>query len=131
LKNIVARMFAKYFSVMAFPGKLLGMVDKGMAASRAAVSKAGAQAQTWGEMGVLKVEIVQLRAQAERLTAQLGAAVYAAFSERKETSLSVDSPALAGLVGRISELASVIAAKEAAFLKLGGKRNDFDDENER
>jgi hypothetical protein len=111
---------------MAFSDTMREMVNKGMAASRDIMAKASAQAQTWGEMGVLKVEVVQLRSQAEKLTAQLGAEVYAAFAERKETSLAADSPAVSELLGRIADIGRVIEEKEAAFRKLGGKETDLD-----
>lgn len=111
---------------MAFSDKMLDMVNKGMAASRNIVSKASAQAQTWGEMGVLKVEVVQLRAQAEQLTAQLGAEVYAALAERKEPSLSADSPTIRDIIGRIADLERIIEEKERAFLRHGGKESDLD-----
>ena len=111
---------------MAFSDKMLDMVNKGMAASRDIVSKASSQAHTWGEMGVLKVEVIQLRAQAEQLTAQLGAEVYAAFAERKEQTISTDTPALRETIGRISDIDRLIEQKEAAFLKLGGKESDLD-----
>jgi hypothetical protein len=111
---------------MAFSDQLRDMVNKGMAASRDIVSKATAQAQTWGEMGVLKVEVVQLRSQAEKLTAQLGAEAYAAFAERKEPSLSADASAVRDLLGRIGDIQRKIEEKEAAFRKLGGKESDLD-----
>jgi hypothetical protein len=111
---------------MAFSDKMREMMNKGMAASRDIVSKASAQAQTWGEMGVLKVEVVQLRSQAEKLTAQLGAEVFAAFAERKETSLAADAPAVRDLIGRIADIGRIVEEKEAAFSKLGGKESDLD-----
>jgi hypothetical protein len=112
---------------MAFSDKMLDMVNKGMAVSRDIVSKAASQAQVWGEMGVLKVEVVQLRSQAEKLTAQLGAEVYAAFTERKEQSLSANAPALRDLIGRIADIGRIIEDKEAAFRKLGGKESDLNE----
>jgi hypothetical protein len=111
---------------MDFSEKMLGMLNKGMAVSKDIVSKAASQAHVWGEMGVLKVEVIQLRRQAEQLTAQLGAEVYAAFAERKEKSVASDSPALRELIGHISEIGRVIDGKEAAFRKLGGKESDLD-----
>jgi hypothetical protein len=111
---------------MAFSDKLTEMMNKGMAASREVMSKATAQAQTWGEMGVLKVEVIQLRSQAEKLTAQLGAEVYAAFAERREASIAATSRPVQELVGRISDLDILIKEKEAAFRKLGGKESDLD-----
>lgn len=110
---------------MAFSDKMRDMINTGMAASRDMVAKAASQAQTWGEMGVLKVEIIQLRSQAEKLTAQLGAEVYAALAERGEKSVSADSKPLADLVGRISDLGTLIEEKEAAYRKLGGRESDL------
>jgi len=111
---------------MAFSDTMRDMVSKGMAASRDIMAKASAQAQTWGEMGVLKVEVVQLRYQAEKLIAQLGTEAYAAFAERKEPSLSADSPAVKDLIGRIADIGRKVEEKEAAFKKLGGKEADLD-----
>jgi hypothetical protein len=111
---------------MAFSDKLRDMVNTGMAASRDIMSKAASQAQTWGEMGVLKVEIVQYRSQAEKLTTKLGAEAYAAFAERKDPSLSANAPTVSDLVGRIAELGRLIDEKEAAYRKLGGKDSDLD-----
>jgi hypothetical protein len=111
---------------MAFSDTMREMVNRGMAASRDIMAKATAQAQTWGEMGVLKVEIVQLRSQAEKLTAQLGAETYAAFAERNEPSLAADSPAIKELLARIGGLGRRIEEKEAAFRKLGGVESDLD-----
>jgi hypothetical protein len=111
---------------MAFSDNLRDMVSKGMAASRDIMAKASSQAQAWGEMGVLKVEVVQLRSQAEQLTAQLGAEVYAAFAERGQKSLTPDSPAIRELIGRITDLSRTVTEKEAAFRKLGGKETDLD-----
>jgi hypothetical protein len=115
---------------MAFSDKMLDMLNKGMAVSKDIVSKAAAQAQVWGEMGVLKVEVVQLRTQARQLTAKLGAEVYAAFAERKEKSVAADSPALSELVARISEIGHTVEDKEAAFRRLGGKESDLDNGSE-
>jgi hypothetical protein len=112
---------------MAFSDKMREMMNRGMAASRDIVSKAASQAQTWGEMGVLKVEVVQLRTQAEKLTAELGAEVYAALAERQEPSVSADAKAVKDLIGRITDIGRIIEEKEAAFRKLGGRESDLDD----
>ena len=111
---------------MAFSDTMRDMLSKGMAVSRDIMATASAQAQTWGEMGVLKVEVVQLRSQAEKLTAQLGAEAYAAFAERKEPNLSADAAPVRDLLGRIADLERRVEEKEAAFAKLGGKETDLD-----
>jgi threonine dehydratase len=114
---------------MTFSEKMREMLNKGMAASQDIIAKAASQAKTWGEMGALKVEILQLRSQAEKLTAQLGAETYAALAERKEASVSVDDPAIRELLVRITELDKLVAEKEAAFRKLGGKDSELERED--
>lgn len=111
---------------MAFSDTMRDMLTKGMAASRDIMAKASSQAQTWGEMGVLKVEVIQLRSQAEKLTAQLGAEVYAAFAERKESSLASDAPVVRELIGKIEDIGRRVDEKESAFRKLGGQESDLD-----
>jgi threonine dehydratase len=113
---------------MTFSEKMREMLNKGMAASQDIITKAASQAKTWGEMGALKVEILQLRSQAEKLTAQLGAETYAALAERKEASISVDDPAIRELLVRITELDKLVAEKEAEFRRLGGKDSELERE---
>jgi len=110
---------------MTFSEKMKQVLDQGIAASKTVVAKAASQAQTWGEMGVLKVEVVQLRFQAEKLTAKLGTEVYAAFAERQEPSIAADSPKVRDLVGRIADIGRVIEEKESTFRKLGGKDSEL------
>jgi hypothetical protein len=112
---------------MKYSEKIQDMMNKGIAASKDALAKAGAQAQTWGEMGLLKVEIIQQRSQAEKLVAQLGAEAYAAFAERGETSLAADSPKVRSLVSGIAELEKAIADREERYRKLGGKESDLNE----
>jgi len=111
---------------MTFSEKMREVVNKGMAASKEALSKAGAQAQTWGEMGVLKVEIIQYRSQAEKLTAQLGAEVYAVFAEKGQKTLSAESPAIRDLIVRIRDTEKAVQDREERYRKLGGKESDLD-----
>ncbi len=111
---------------MAFSDKMHALVNKGIAASRDIASKASFQAHTWGEMGVLKVELIQLRSQAEKLTTKLGAEAYAALAERGETVLKAETPAVRELLNRITELGKLMEDKEAAFQKLGGKESDLE-----
>lgn len=110
---------------MTFSEKMRDMLSKGMAASQDIIAKAASQAKTWGEMGALRVEIIQLRAQAEKLTAHLGAETYAALVERKEASVSVDDPAIRDILARISDLDRLVAEKEAEYSRLGGKESDL------
>ena len=50
--------------------------SRGLSASREFAAKAGAKAQELGEIGVLKLEIKQFEAQAQKLIARLGAEAY-------------------------------------------------------
>jgi hypothetical protein len=115
---------------MTFSEKMQELMTKGIATSKEALAKAGAQAQVWGEMGALRFEIIQLRGQMEKLTAQLGAEAYAAFAERGQTSLEADSPSIKSLIARISELDGTVAAKEVRYKKLGGRDDDLDQEGQ-
>ncbi len=113
---------------MTFSEKMRDMLTKGMAASQEIFSKAASQAKTWGEMGALKVEIMQLRSQAEKMTAHLGAETYAALVERKDPSVTVDDPAIRDILGRIADLDKLVVEKEAEFRRLGGKDSDLENE---
>ena len=66
---------------MNFSERMKNIVDQGIKASKELAKQAGEKAQQWGEMGVLKLEIIQLRNQAEKMTARLGAEVYAVLVE--------------------------------------------------
>jgi hypothetical protein len=83
--------------------------ERGLAASKDLANKAGAKAQDLGERGVLKLEIMRLEAQAQKLIGRLGSETYGALVEQQEKTLSADSPALKPL---LDELASVRAAIE-------------------
>ncbi|HSV56481.1 MAG TPA: hypothetical protein VLH39_05165 [Magnetospirillaceae bacterium] len=111
---------------MTFSEKLKQIVNSGLDTSRDIVSKAGGKAQQWGEMGVVRVEILQLRAQAEKLTARLGAEVYEVLVEKGQKTVSRETPAVREVLERISELETGISAKEAQFRKLGGKDEELD-----
>ena len=115
---------------MTYSEKIQELMSKGIAASKDILSKAGSQAQTWGEMGVLKVEIIQLRSQAEKLMAQLGAEAYATFVERGLPSLSANSPAVRALIDKIGELEKTIGEREGRYRKLGGDEADLDKQGE-
>jgi len=111
---------------MTFSDKMRDVFNKSLAASREALSKAGAQAQTWGEMGVLKVEIIQYRSQAEKLVAQLGTEVYEVLAEKGQKTISAESPAVRDLLARIRDTEKAIQEREERFQRLGGKEADLD-----
>jgi hypothetical protein len=103
---------------MTFAEKMKDMIDKGVVASRDLAKKASEKAKELGAKGVLKLEIAQLEAQAEKLVAKLGAEVYANLVERKAASVSRDDPALTGVLKEIEGLRAAIEKKEKEFAAL-------------
>ena len=110
---------------MTFSEKIKNIVNTGLDTSKEILSKAGEKAQQWGEMGVLKVEIVQLRNQAEKMTARLGAEVYEVLVEKGQKTVSRETPAVREILEKIAELEKSVEEKEAQFRKLGGKEEDL------
>ncbi len=113
---------------MTFSDKIKEFVDQGLHSSKELFKHAGDKAQQWGELGVLKMEIIQLRSQAEKLTTRLGAEVYETLVEKGQKSVGRDSPAIRETVDKISELEKLIDTKEASFAKGGGKEEDLKQE---
>jgi hypothetical protein len=112
---------------MTFSQKMKDVFDKGLEASRELLNKAGTQAHTWGEQGMLKIEILQMRSQARTLTSKLGAEVYENFIDRGLDSVSRNMAEIAPLVTRIRDLELEIEKKEEAFRTAGGKDDDLGD----
>jgi hypothetical protein len=103
---------------MTFAEKMKDMVDKGLAASRDLAKKASEKAKDLGAKGVLKLEIVQLEAQAEKLVEKLGAEVYAGLMERNAASVSREDPAISGVLKEIEGLRAQIDKKEKEFAAI-------------
>jgi len=110
---------------MTFSEKIKNIVNTGLDTSKDILSKAGEKAQQWGEMGVLKVEIVQLRGQAEKMTARLGAEVYEVLVEKGQKTVSRETPSVRDILDKIAELEKNVEEKETQFRKLGGKEEDL------
>lgn len=110
---------------MNFSERMKNIVDQGIKASKDLAKQAGEKAQQWGEMGVLKLEIIQLRNQAEKMTARLGAEVYAVLVESGQKTVGKDSPAVRETIQKIEELQASILEKEEVFKKKGGKEEDL------
>ena len=110
---------------MPFSDQLRVFVNQGLEASRGIIEKAGAKAKELGELGILKFEIFQLQSQAERLVAQLGVEVYAAFTEKGQKSVSTESPGIKDTLQRIAGLREDIESREAEYRKKGGKEEDL------
>jgi hypothetical protein len=103
-------------------------VNKGIAASKDIAARAGEQAQVWGEKGTLRIEIMQLRSQAEKLISRLGAEVYAQFVEMSQSSIEADDPDIKSILVSIHEAEKSIDEKEAQYRALGGKDADLGNE---
>lgn len=110
---------------MAFSDKIKEFVEQSMAVSKDLLNKAGDKAKEWGEMGVLKMEIIQLRSQAQKLTAKLGAQVYETLVEKNQTSVTKDSPAIRDTLLQITTLEKQIDEREASYKNKGGKEEDL------
>jgi len=112
---------------MTFSERMQSLINKGIEGSKDIAARARDQAQAWGEMGVLKIEILQLRSQAEKLVGRLGAHTYAELVERSKPSIEASEPVTASILRSIREAEAAIAEKEAAYRKVGGKDDDFED----
>jgi hypothetical protein len=88
--------------------------------SRKLVNKAGAKAQDLGERGVLMLDIKQLEGQAKKLIGRLGTEAYHAFVEKGSKSISVDTPAVKGILAELASVRETLEKKEA---ELQGKKN--------
>jgi len=94
---------------MTFGEKMKDLLEKGLDASKTIATKAGAKAQNLGEKGVLKLEIMQLEGQAQKLVSRLGAEVYTQFTEKGAQTVAVTDPAIGAI---LAELATVKASME-------------------
>lgn len=111
---------------MTFSDKLKDLLEKSVDSSRDFLSKAGAQAQVWGEMGKLKVEILQLRSRAQSLMTKLGAETFNLLVEKGEPMIGANSDGLAPLIEQLKKIEKEIDEKESAFRQAGGKDADLD-----
>lgn len=111
---------------MAFSDKMKDFFEKSFDTSKDILNKAGAQAQVWGEMGKLRLEILQLRAKAQSLTAKLGAGVYELLVENGEPMIGTYSEGIAPIIQQLKTIEREISEKESAFRLAGGKDADLD-----
>jgi ElaB/YqjD/DUF883 family membrane-anchored ribosome-binding protein len=90
---------------------------KGLQASKELVNKASDMAQDIGEKGKLALEIKKLEFKTQKLTAQLGAEVYAALVERKLDSVNISTPAIKDILYELDALQKEIDKNEAELEK--------------
>lgn len=109
---------------MTFSEKLKELLDQSIKASKEIAKQANDKAQQWGELGVIKLELAQLKNQSEKLTAKLGAEVYSVLVEKGQKTVSKESSAIKEIIDKIEEIEAQIALKESAFKKAGGKEEE-------
>jgi hypothetical protein len=97
---------------MSFKDKVKDAMGQSLQASRDFMSKAGAKAQDLGEKGVLKLEIVQLKGQVQKLLGTLGHEVYASLAEKNLGTISSEDPVIKGILSEISSIKEAIDNKE-------------------
>ncbi|MCX7024097.1 MAG: hypothetical protein NT080_05685 [Spirochaetes bacterium] len=110
---------------MSFSDQLNKFITEGLDASKDLLKKAGEKTKDLGEMGMLRVEIFQLRGQAEKACAKLGADCFARLRERGEVSLNRDDQGVKDLLDKIEGFEKKIDEKEARFKAIGGKDEDL------
>jgi len=116
---------------MTFSEHMKDFFEKSIDTSKDLLSKAGSQAQTWGEMGRLKFEILQLRARGQSITARLGAGVYELLVEKGEPMIGEYSEGIAPFIQQLKSIEREISEKESAFKLAGGVDSDLDDDGRR
>jgi len=97
---------------MGFKDTVKGAMGQGLQASRDFMSKAGAKAQDLGEKGVLKLEIVQLQGQVQKLLCTLGRETYSSLAEKGVGTISSEDPVIKGILSEISSVKEAILNKE-------------------
>jgi hypothetical protein len=110
---------------MPFSDKLRKFLETSVDASREFLEKAANQTQIWGEMGKLKIEILQLRAKAQSLTGKLGAEVYDLLVEKGEPMIGATTPEIEPLLRELRQLDAQIDEKEAQYRAKGGMESDL------
>ncbi|MCX7775634.1 MAG: hypothetical protein WHT81_03900 [Rectinemataceae bacterium] len=111
---------------MAFSDKLKKFLETSVDASRDFLEKAADQAQVWGEMGKLKIEIIQLRSKAQNLASKVGMEVYNLLIEKQEPMIGASTPEIEPLLRELKEIDALIDEKEALYKSKGGKESDLD-----
>jgi hypothetical protein len=96
---------------MAFMDKMRSMIHKGTA-----------DAKVLGSMGVLKLQIMELESQSNRLFTKLGAEVYKSLVDRNHASVSRSTPSIRDLLKKIEGLRAQNSRMEKKYHSINGKR---------
>ena len=97
---------------MDFWDRVKTTIDKGLDSSREVLGRARDTAQDLGERGVLRVEIMQLENQAEKLVGKLGAVAFETLVVEKQDQLTKDAGGVRELIEEINSVQTRIKEKE-------------------
>lgn len=86
-------------------------INEGLAASKILLNNTTQTIKELGQEGSLRFEIMQLKTQAEKLSAKLGAIVYEILVEKKEGPVSGQEESLAAVLQQIEVLKEKIDQK--------------------
>lgn len=100
---------------MDFWDRMKNAMEKGLEGSRELLGKAKDRAQDLGERGVLRLEIMQLENQAEKLIGQLGTRTYEALVTEQRLRIDKQTEGIAELIAQIDEIHERVREKEAAL----------------
>ena len=100
---------------MEFWDRMKNAMEKGLDGSRDLLNKAKDRAQDLGERGVLRLEIMQLENQAEKLIGQLGTRTYEALIEENRLQVDKETEGVSDLIKEIDTIRERIREKEAAL----------------
>lgn len=106
---------------MDFWDRMKTTLEKGLEGSRELLAKAKERTQELGERGVLRIEIMQLENQAEKLIAKLGTRTYEALVTEHQASVDRQTDGVAPLIDEVDKLHARIREKEAA-LELAARK---------
>ena len=106
---------------MDFWDRVKTTIDKGLESSRDVLSRARDTAQDFGERGVLRVEILQLENQAEKLVGKLGAVAFEILVLEDQKQLTTETPGARELIDEINDVRTRIKEKEG-LLELAKRK---------
>jgi transposase len=100
---------------MDFWDRMKNAMEKGLDSSRDVLAKAKDRAQDLGERGVLRLEIMQLENQAEKLIGKLGTRTYEALVSENRMQIDKQTEGISELIRQIDDVHARIREKEAAL----------------
>ena len=100
---------------MDFWDRMKNALEKGLEGSKDLLVKVRDRTQDLGERGVLRLEILQLENQAEKLVGKLGARCYEALVTERRELIDRETDGVSELIGEIDALHERIREKEAAI----------------